>query len=376
MPCASSRIAPGSAPISFCGSWTPTCTGRHHTERQSKLRRACPAGAIKPATPSSIGTRPLRGPATSLTMWRPSRILSGCSIYYIRRRALRMFDGLYRGNRRRRLGTLLVALGLAATVGATASIAAKTPSAAPTLKINPIFAYNKADREAHLYACAKQEGSLTLYTSSSATQPSLVPAFQAAYPGVTVNAYVATAALVPKLVQEEDSGHHNFDVYNDTMGNLDRNSKYFQPFWSPYMKTVQPDLTSPYFLGSNGFIFAGVYYNPNVVAPSDVPKTWKDLLNPNLKGKIYIGTDSSAPIVTALLRRTYGTAYYAQLAKQVHVVNTSGRGVADMIIAGTAPMGIEMSSSYYKTNTILQNAPLKLQVINPMFGAYQASSIS
>jgi iron(III) transport system substrate-binding protein len=285
-----------------------------------------------------------------------------------------MLDNLYRGNRRwRRYATLLAALGLMASVGVTASFAAKAP---PKLKINPIFTYNKADRRAHLYACAKTEGSLTLYTSSSATDPSLKPAFQAAYPGVTLNTYVATTALVPRLVQEEDSGHHNFDVYNDTMGNMHRDSKYFQPFWSPYMSTVQPALTSPYFLGSNGFIFPGVYYNPNIVAPADVPKTWKDLLKPALKGKIYIGTDATAPIVTALLRRTYCVGYYQALAKQVHVVNTAGRGVADLVIAGTAPMGFEMSSSYYKTNHILQNAPLLLQVLNPMYGAYQASSIS
>ena len=284
-----------------------------------------------------------------------------------------MLQKLYPGTRRCRFALLLAAAALVASAGVTASLAATAP---PKLKINPIFTYNKADRTAHLYACAKQEGSLTLYTSSSATDPSLKPAFQAAYPGVTLNTYVATSALVPRLVQEEDSGHHNFDVYNDTMGNLDRNAKYFQPFWSPYMKLVQPDLTSPYFLASNGFIFPGVYYNPNIVAPGDVPKTWKDLLNPNLKGKIYIGTDATAPVVTALLRRTYGVAFYKALAKQVHVVNTAGRGIADLIIAGTAPMGFELSSSYYKTNHILQNAPLLLQVLNPMYGAYQASSIS
>ncbi|HWX09677.1 MAG TPA: extracellular solute-binding protein [Gaiellaceae bacterium] len=264
-------------------------------------------------------------------------------------------------------------VGLVGTVGITASFAAKAP---PKLKINPIFTYNKSDREAHLYACAKTEGSVTLYTSSSATDTSLKPAFTAQYPGVAMNTYVATSPLVTRLTSEEDAGQHNFDVYNDALGNIERTSKYFQPFFSPYGKLTRTGLSTPWLLASNGYIMSGVYYNPNLVPASQVPKSWKDLLNPQYKGKIYIGTDSTAPAFTALLRRLYGTKFYRDLAQQVRVVNVSGRGVADLIEAGSAPMGIDMSSSYYQRDHIAKNAPLLLQVMNPMMGQMQASSIS
>jgi iron(III) transport system substrate-binding protein len=283
-----------------------------------------------------------------------------------------MSDGLDRGNRWRRYALLLGVASLLGTVGVTASFAAT----APKLKINPIFTYNKADREAHLYACAKNEGSVTLYTSSSATDVSLKPAFEAQYPGVKMNTYVATSPLVTRLTSEEDAGKHNFDVYNDALGNIPRDKKYFQPFWSPYMSQVQPDLVSPWYMSTSGYVMSGVYYNPNLVSAADVPKSWKDLLKPQYKGKIYIGTDSTAPAFTALLRRTYGVAYYRALAKQVRVLNVSGRGVADLVIAGTAPMGIDMSSSYYQRDHIVKGAPLNLQVMNPMLGQFQASSIS
>jgi iron(III) transport system substrate-binding protein len=284
-----------------------------------------------------------------------------------------MSDGLDRGNRWRRYALLLGALTLLGTVGVTASSAAKAP---PALKINPIFTYKKADREAHLYACAKTEGAVTLYTSSSATDPTLKPAFEAQYPGVKMSTYVATSPLVTRLTSEEDAGKHNFDVYNDALGNIPRDKKYFQPFWSPYMTQIQPDLVSPWFMSTSGYVMSGVYYNPNLVSAADVPKSWKDLLKPQYKGKIYIGTDSTAPAFTALLRRTYGVAYYRALAKQVRVLNVSGRGVADLVIAGTAPMAIDASSSYYQRDHIGKGAPLNLQVMNPMLGQFQASSIS
>jgi iron(III) transport system substrate-binding protein len=287
-----------------------------------------------------------------------------------------MFDGLDRGNPWRRFAVLVAAASLLGTVGVTASSAAKAPPATPKLKINPIFTYKNDDREAHLYACAKTEGSVTLYTSSSATDGTLKPAFEAQYPGVKLNTYVATSPLVTRLQQEEDAGKHNFDVYNDALGNIPRTDKYFQPFWSPFMAKVQDDLVDPFYMGTNGYVMSGVYYNPNIVSASEVPKTWRDLLKPQYKGKIYIGTDSTAPAFTALLRRTYGVGYYRKLAKQVRVMNTSGRGVADLIIAGTAPMGIDMSSSYYQRDHVEKGAPLLLQVMNPMMGQFQASSIS
>jgi iron(III) transport system substrate-binding protein len=276
------------------------------------------------------------------------------------------------GRSPRRWG-IVITLGALCAV-AVASVSAATAAAPP--KINPIFAYNKADRTQHLYGCAKQEGSVTLYTSTSAMDPTLKPAFQSQFPGVKLNTYIATAQLVPKLRQEEQAGQHVFDVYNDAMGNLSRNSTYFQPFWSPAMAQVQKGLASPYFVASNGYLFNGLYYNPNLVSAGDVPKTYQDLLKPQYTGKIYMGTDTQAQIMAGLLGYVFGRQYYLKLADQVRVLNTSGRGVADQVIAGTIPMGIELSSSYYKRDYLNNGAPLRLQVMNPMFGTFQASSIS
>ena len=129
-------------------------------------------------------------------------------------------------------------------------------------------------------------------------------------------------------------------------------------------------------MASNGYLFNGVYYNPNLVSPGDVPKTYQDLLKPQYTGKIFMGVDTQAAIVTGLLGATFGRKYYLKLGEQVRVMNTSGRGVADQIIAGTVPMGLELSSSYYKRDFVDKGAPIRLQVLNPMWGTYQASSIS
>lgn len=277
------------------------------------------------------------------------------------------------GVRQRRFVLTLLMLSALCAV-CVAAVAAANP---PKLKINPIFTYNKPDREQHLYACAKREGELTLYTPSTATDATIRPAFEKSYPGVNLKTYVNSSTLSTKLREEEDAGRHVFDVFDSTLGDLSRNDKYFQPFWSPAMKNVRPGLSSSYMIASNGYITGlGVYYNPNLVSSVDVPKTWKDMLNPKYKGKLYIGTDLTIPPAVGTLGAIYGKAWYVGLSKQVRVVNASGRGVVDQVIAGTIPMAIFASSSYYKRDYLDKGAPLRLQVMSPAFAHFQASSIS
>jgi iron(III) transport system substrate-binding protein len=276
---------------------------------------------------------------------------------------------------RRLAGSLLVVLSCAGIAAATASSAKAPPKKAPAPKINPIFTYNKADREQHLYACAKNEGKVTFYTSTSLTDTSLKPAFQKQYPGIDLQTYVNTSQLPTHLLQEENAGIHNFDVYGDVMGNIDRTAKYFQPFWSPAMKNVRAELVTPYMVGYSGYI-EGLVYNPNLVSAADVPKKWTDLLLPKYQGRLYMGTDTTAPVFTALLRRIYGQSFYQKLAKVLHIEQLPGSGVADQVVAGTAPIGIDVSTTWYKNDYLNKGAPLRFAPINPMVAFYQAASIS
>jgi iron(III) transport system substrate-binding protein len=280
------------------------------------------------------------------------------------------------GGRMRQVVTACAVAALVAVLAGTASAAKAPPKkVAPPLKINPIFTYNKADREQHLYACAKTEGKVVFYTSTSLTDTSLKPAFEKAYPGVQLQTYVNTSQLPTHLLQEENAGIHNFDVYGDVMGNIDRTSKYFQPFWTPAMANVRSELQSPYMVGYSGYV-EGLVYNPNLIAPADVPKKWTDLLLPKYAGKLYMGTDTTAPVFTALLRRIYGQAFYQKLAKVLHIEQLPGSGIADQVVAGTAPIGIDVSTTWYKNDYLNKGAPLRFAPIDPMVAFYQAASIS
>jgi iron(III) transport system substrate-binding protein len=267
----------------------------------------------------------------------------------------------------------VISLAIGAALALT-SVTAASAKAPPKLKINPIFTYNKKDRTKHLYTCAKKEGKVVFYTSSSAVTSTLLPVWQKTYPGVTMEVFTSTT-LPTKIPQEAAAGQHNFDVFGDTLGNFGRDSKYFQPLWTPRETALRPYLSSPYYVAYAGFI-EGLVYNPNVTSPASIPHTWQDLLLPKWTGKLYMGIDTGTAGFIGLLDQTYGDSFVSQLAKQVRVQQTSGRGIADQVIAGTIPIGINVSSSYHKTNYIDKGAPLRWFPLDPVAGFYQAASIA
>jgi len=236
--------------------------------------------------------------------------------------------------------------------------------------------YTGTDREAHLYDCAKKEGKLTWYTSSSAVKKLLKPALEEKYPGVTVDIFEATTDLVQRLVEEENAGRHNFDIYGDIHGNLERTDKYFAKFNSPKAEGLRPELSNDYFVGVNGFIM-GAAYNPTIVKPEEAPKSYQDMADPKWKGKVFGAIDTTTPITFGVVKAKYGEDFLKTLSQNVLVQEgVSSRGVADLVIAGEAPIGWGISSSYQKSDAINKKANFQWFPLDPMVATFSTYSIS
>jgi iron(III) transport system substrate-binding protein len=259
---------------------------------------------------------------------------------------------------------------------AAAAVTAKPAAPAASSKIVDAVNYSKPDREQYLYDCAKQEGQVVYYTSSSAAEKSVKPAFEKKYPGLSMSVYTATSEVVQRLIEEETAGRHNFDVYGDIHGNIERDDKFFVSFDAPSRAKIQEQLQSPYFVGTRGF-FMSVIYNPKLVSAAEVPKSWQEMLDPKWKGKIFGASDTSAAVVVGLLKQKFGLDFVKSLAKNVQVnAGMSSRGVADMVAAGQVPLGWDVSSSYYKTDTLDKGASLMWVPMDPVLGLYSTDSIS
>jgi iron(III) transport system substrate-binding protein len=269
----------------------------------------------------------------------------------------------------------LIAAGAAiicAVAAFSSSTAAGATSAAGT---TPLLTYEGKDRTAKLVQCAKNEGgSLTIYTSTTAMSAFFVPAFQAAYPDIHASVLLDANTLASRLKTEEDGGQHNFDVYVDALGAMNRGPNYFQRIWTPNIGKLRAHLSSPYFVATNGFV-EGMAYNSKITDPSTLPNTWKDLLDPKWAGKAFVAADPGSISYMGVLAKIYGKSFITSLGKVVRTQNASGRATADQVEAGIIPIGLSVSASYYQSDTVTKGLPLGWKPLQPVFVGWSGASI-
>src|SRR4030095_8292713 len=90
-----------------------------------------------------------------------------------------------------------------------------------------------------------------------------------------------------------------------------------------------------------------------------VPKTFEDLLKPELKGKIgFATTDTGARVVAAILT-SKGTEFVQKLkAQQISLHGVSGRAILDMVISGELDVSPTVFLSHSRVS-ISKGAPIR-----------------
>lgn len=202
--------------------------------------------------------------------------------------------------------------------------------------------YRGPDRQQILEDGAKKEGKLSIYTTSGNVQ-TLAKNFEKKYPFIKVEVwYGQTAKVLPRVFEEYRAGRVLSDIVGLTQDGtlLMQEAELLQPFYSPELASIIDDaiIKAP----SGGAFSAGHYmngrgigYNTKLITKEQLPKTYRDLLDPKWKGKLAISGDTSAEGWMGVQLETYGEDHVKQLAKQdfqVHMV--SSRALLDMIVNG------------------------------------------
>ena len=253
----------------------------------------------------------------------------------------------------RRTGYILVcALVIVLVFTGTVMGAEKKPTTVAELAL-----YQGADRQQILEEGAKKEGKLVFYTSGilkQAVRP-VVDAFERKYPFIKVEIWRATGKQLVARVSEEYKGRkYLFDVLESTQVVVLplREMGVFQPFYSPNLTDIEEEaaIKAP----AGGVIHAafrasgiGLGYNTKLVNKEELPKTYKDLLDPKWKGKMAIpGSDTGVNWMGAM-HHAHGEEFVKQVAKQncdVHMV--SGRALLDMVINGEYALSPSLFDSH------------------------------
>jgi iron(III) transport system substrate-binding protein len=102
-----------------------------------------------------------------------------------------------------------------------------------------------------------------------------------------------------------------------------------------------------------------VSYNTNSIPANAAPKSFDDLLKPELKGKIgFATTDTGARVIAAMLK-SKGPEFVQKLkAQQVSLHPMSGRAILDMVVSGELGVSPTTFLSHARVS-ISKGAPIK-----------------
>ena len=223
-------------------------------------------------------------------------------------------------------------------------------ASAQTKSIGELANYRGADREELLKTGAKKEGKLVWYTSLTAHRD-IANVFEAKYPGVKVETYRAGSTdLTRRILSEAQAGRNLADLVETTPPTLMimRDNKLLLPFYSPYLVNYPSDAKEEadkdrvlWATDRESIISLG--YNKNLIRPTDVPKTFADLVKPEYKGRIGVSGDSTGVRFLGAVIRAKGEEFIKQLRlmeMKMHMI--SGGAIHELMAAGEMPLSVSI----------------------------------
>jgi len=266
-----------------------------------------------------------------------------------------------------RLATIAGLLGSAlAFMGSSPALAAGYVSS------ESVAQYAGADRMQKLIADAKKEGQLTVYASLPPDDFNpVVQAFEKKY-GVHVTVWRSSASgILQRAISEGRAGRYEADVFETNGPQLEAmyREKLLQPIKSPVLKSLIPqaiqDNNAWTATRLNVFTIA---YNTNLVKKADLPKTYKDLLDPKWKGKLGVEGQDSLPWFADTVENLGGKPGI-DLFKQIVAKNgvSVRRGhtlLANLVASGDVPVAFGIYN--YKVQSMKEaGAPIDWFSIGP-----------
>jgi iron(III) transport system substrate-binding protein len=236
------------------------------------------------------------------------------------------------------------------------------------MTVAEMAAYNKPDREKVFYDGAKKEGKLMWYTSLTGGPNTDAPkVFEAKYPGVQVEVYRGDSdALISRITQEAQAKRFIVDTIETTFPILKvlQENKLLAPYFSPHLAQYPDEVKEKagkglVYWATDRESYIGLAYNTDAVQGNAVPKSYEDLLKPELKGKIGFATSDTGARVIAAMLKSRGAEFVQRLkGQQISLHSLSGRAILDMVISGELGVSPTVFLSHSRVS-ISKGAPIK-----------------
>jgi iron(III) transport system substrate-binding protein len=243
------------------------------------------------------------------------------------------------------------------------------------------YMYKGADREAKLLEGAKKEGTVSIYTSLNTRDSGpITEAFEKKYGVKTALWRSSSEKVLQRAVTEARAGRHQCDVMETNGPEMEalHREKLLAEFYSPHFKDLPPAAFPKHrHWIADRFNFFVIGYNTKAIKPEDVPKTYQDLLNPHLAGKVGLeagDTDWFAAMVH-FMGDQKGMEFFRKLAATHPQMRSGHTLMGELLASGELPL----AATIYNHNVekmAKKGAPLKWKALTPTFGRPNAVGVA
>jgi iron(III) transport system substrate-binding protein len=244
-----------------------------------------------------------------------------------------------------------------------------------------IYLYAGADREQRLIGKAREEGTLTLYTSIATTESGpLTQAFEAKY-GVKVQLWRALSEnVVQRALTETRGGRRSMDVVETNAPEVEALARegVVAQFNSPYIADLPPWAIPPHrrWFADRANLWV-VGYNTEKIKREELPATLEGFADPRWKGRLSLeATDSDWMYgVINFMGEERGLDFFRKLAALKPQMRKGHILVAQLVAAGELPVCLTVYSG--NADSIkAKGGPIDWAAVEPLVGRPQAIAVA
>jgi iron(III) transport system substrate-binding protein len=256
----------------------------------------------------------------------------------------------------------------ALALGGVGSATQAQPSPALTASL---AALTGPDRHKKLAEGARKEGAMTFYSSMPVDDiTALTSVFEQKY-GVKTKVWRAgSEKVLQRGLLEAKANRHDVDIFETNGPEMEvlSREKILQACNSPYLADLIPQAVRPHreWIATRLNIFTCAY-NTKAVRKEDLPKTYRDLLDPKWKGKLAVEADDSDWLagIAMSMGESKGIALFKEIvAKNGISVRKGHTLLANLVASGEVPMALTLYN--YKVEQMKNaGAPIDWFALDP-----------
>ena len=203
---------------------------------------------------------------------------------------------------------------------------------------------------------AKKEGKVVWYTSLALPSAEKVAKlFEAAYPGLKVEVHrTGSQRILQRVMQELQANLKLVDVIHTSDAGhfvLLKEKKLLMKYTPAGVDPFPAGFKDRdgYYYGLRATVNV-IAYNTKLVSAADVPKGWKDLLDPKWKGKLVTAHPGYSGVIAThvlALVHLHGWDYFKQLAQNRLMLVQSAVDPAGVVASGERSVAVNGGDYYY-----------------------------